>query len=46
MLASKDMLLRFSFDGSMVILSAIPKHDYSQDEEFDSDLIDFDMVKR
>lgn len=46
MLASKDMLLHFSFNGKQVILTAIPKHDYSKDEEFDSDLIDFDMVKR
>lgn len=46
MLASKDMLLRISFDGSMVILSAIPKHDYSKDEEFDSDLFDFELQKQ
>jgi len=46
MLASVDMLLQFSFIGGMVILSATPKKDYSQNEEFDSDLIDFDMHKQ
>lgn len=46
MLASVNMLLQFSFSGGMVILSATPKNDYSQDEEFDSDLIDFDMHKQ
>ena len=46
MLASVDMLLHFSFNGGMVMLSTEPKRDYSKNEEFDSDLIDFDMQKR
>lgn len=46
MLASANRLLHFSFDGNMVILSAIQKHDYSKDEEFDSDLLDFEMVRQ
>lgn len=46
MLASVGYLLRFAFNGGMVILSTIPKHDYSKDEEFDSDLIDFDMKRQ
>lgn len=46
MLASVDMLLHFSFAGGVVTLSTEPKKDYSKDEEFDSDLIDFDMHKQ
>lgn len=46
MLASVDVLLHFSFDGGMVMLSTEPRKDYSKDEEFDSDLIDFNMHKQ
>lgn len=38
--------LRFTFDGSKVILSAVAAVDYSKDEEFDSDVIDFEITKR
>lgn len=41
MLAAVSGKLLFSFQGGKVILSAVPKHDYSQDEEFNSDLIDY-----
>lgn len=38
--------LRFAFDGSKVVLSAIKAVDYSKDEEFDSDVIDFEITKQ
>lgn len=37
--------LLLSFRGDKVILSAAAIHDYSQDEEFDSDLVDFHIKK-
>lgn len=46
MLASIGMLLKFTFADGMVLLSAVAKRDFSYDEEFDSDLIDFDLVKK
>lgn len=44
MLAERDAKLKISFDGSKVILWAEPIHDYSQDEEFDSDLVHLDIT--
>lgn len=46
MLSSVGGKLLFAFDGSKVILSAAAVHDYSQDEEFDSDQVDFDVKKK
>lgn len=45
MLKSVNAKLRFTFRGGKVILSAVPRHDWSQDEEFDSDLVDFQAKK-
>lgn len=39
MLDSVDAKLRVSFRGGMVTLSAVARHDYSKDEEFDSDQV-------
>lgn len=38
--------LLFSNEGGKVILSAVPVHDYTQDEEFDSDLVDLKVTKK
>lgn len=38
--------LLFTVKEGKVILSAAPIHDYTQDEEFDSDLVDFNAKKR
>jgi hypothetical protein len=38
--------LLFKVSGGKVILSAAPIHDYTRDEEFDSDLVDFDAKKK
>ena len=45
MLASVGGKLHLSYNGEKVILSAAERHDYSTDEEFDSDQMDF-RVKR
>lgn len=45
MLKSAKAKLLFTFQNGKVILSATPQHDYSQDEEFDSDLVDFQVKK-
>lgn len=45
MLASAGQKLRVTYTGGMVMLSAAEKHDYSQDEEFDSDLVEYDVKK-
>lgn len=45
MLASAGQKLRVTYTGGMVVLSAAEKHDYSQDEEFDSDLVEYDVKK-
>ena len=45
MLKSVNAKLLFTFQNGKVILSAAPRHDYSQDEEFDSDLVDFQVKK-
>lgn len=37
--------LKFTVQGGKVILSVVPIHDYTQDEEFDSDLVDFKVKK-
>lgn len=41
MLSAVGGKLLFSYQGGKVILSAVSRHDYSQDEEFNSDLIDY-----
>lgn len=46
MLDSVGAKLQFKFRGGKVILSAVPKYDYTQDEEFDSDLVDFTMERK
>lgn len=46
MLDSADLKLHVSFQNGAVVLSAVAKHDYTQDEEFNSDLVQFQMVKR
>lgn len=45
MLSSIGGKLRLSYNGEKVILSAETAHDYSRDEEFDSDQVDF-VAKR
>lgn len=45
MLASVDGKLLFNFTDGKVVLSAVPLHDYTQDEQFDSDLVAFTMQK-
>lgn len=40
MLASVGAKLRIRHDGERAVLSALPAKDWSQDEEFDSDLVD------
>ena len=45
MLASVGGKLLFAFQADKVILSAVAVHDYTQDEQFDSDLVDFDVKK-
>ena len=46
MLASVGYKLKLEYTGGAVELSAAPIFDYSKDEEFDSDLLAFDIVKR
>lgn len=46
MLNSAGAKLKVKFDGRKVILSAVKKQDYSQNEEFDSDLMDFRIKKK
>lgn len=46
MLSSVGAKLQITFQGGKVVLSAAKKHDYSQDEDFDSDLVDFDIKKQ
>lgn len=38
--------LRFAYQNGKIILSAVPIHDYTQDEEFDSDQVDFRIKKK
>lgn len=45
MLKSAGMKLHMSFENGMVVLSAVALYDYSQDEEFDSDSVEFTMRK-
>ena len=45
MLKSVSAKLLFRFDGEKVVLSAVAVHDYSRDEEFDSDQVDFSVKK-
>lgn len=46
MLASVGARLHVTFRGGKVILSAVKRYDFAQDEEFDSDQVDFDIKKR
>lgn len=45
MLKSADMRLQIEFHAPKVVLSAVPIVDYSQDEQFDSDLLGFEIKK-
>lgn len=45
MLKTVNATLRFTFQNGKVILSAVPKHDYTQDEEFNSDQVSFRVKK-
>lgn len=45
MLKTVDAKLMFIFQNGKVVLSAVPIHNYSQDAEFDSDLVDFQAKK-
>ena len=46
MLDSAGLKLHVTFQDGAVVLSAEAKHDYTQDEEFNSDLVQFQIVKR
>lgn len=46
MLSSVGAKLCVKLQGGKVVLSAVVKHDYSRDEDFDSDLVDFDISKQ
>jgi len=45
MLASAGGKLKISFQNRKVVLEAVPEMDYSQDEQFDSDLVELDLEK-
>lgn len=45
MLASIGGKLLFDFQNGFVVLKAEPMHDYTQDEQFDSDLVEFTVQK-
>ena len=45
MLATVDARIKAVFKNGKVVLSAVKKHDYSRDEEFDSDQIGFTIKK-
>lgn len=45
MLASVNHKLHLEYSGGAVVLSAVPIFDYSQADEFDSDVIDFEVSK-
>ena len=45
MLSSAGAKLRLVYTGGLVNLSAAPKYDYAQDEEFDTDLVGLDVKK-
>lgn len=38
--------LRCAYQNGKIVLSAVPIHDYTQDEEFDSDQVDFKIKKK
>lgn len=46
MLSSVGAKLQVMFQEGKVVLSAAEKHDYSQDDNFDSDLVEFDISKQ
>lgn len=46
MLGSAGLKLQVNFQNGAAVLSAVAKHDYTQDEEFDSELVQFQIVKR
>ena len=45
MLANVGARVQIAIHGGKVVVSAAPKKDYTQDEEFDSDLVDFKIRK-
>lgn len=46
MLASAGLKLKTEFTDDTVRLSAVPKYDYSEDEEFDSELVGFKISRQ
>lgn len=46
MLDSAGLKLRVTFQDGVAVLSAVAKRDYTQDEEFNSDMVQFQIVKR
>ena len=46
MLSSVGARLMFTVKNGEIVLAAVLKHDYSQDDEFDSDLVDFQIRKK
>ena len=46
MLASASGKLRFTVQNGMVVLSAVPLVDYSQDEQFDTDQVELEIEKK
>lgn len=46
MLASVGAKLQMTWQDGKVVLSAVAKYDYSKDEEFNSDLVDFNIKKK
>lgn len=46
MLASAGMKLGFKYENSKVVVSAIEKHDYSTDEEFDPSMVEIQLKKK
>lgn len=46
MLASVGMKMKLEYANGKVIISAVERYDFSSDDSFDSDLIDFKIVKK
>lgn len=46
MLASAGAKLKLAYNSGKIVVSAVERYDYSRDDSFDSDLIDFDVSKR
>ena len=46
MLASAGAKLKLAYKGGKIIVSAVERYDFSKDDRFNSDLIDFDVSKK